>query len=522
MKGKKIGIVVIEIFIILLGFVGMTLAIDKLVSEESKINLQSGDFFVDYKGDMNANVDNLEPINDDIVNINTKNGVIRLDFSVKGTKENPDNTIIYDIIMTDINIDCPLLNKYTKWNLYKNGQLLSNGNMSPEFDGNVYKENLKLTNIQEDLPRYNEKYDNYTFIMWISESCNNINDCSLVNQNEILDATLSFKVFVALYSGTKVENTRVPNYDTSCASVPILYNNMIPVYYKNGNTIKANKDNGDEDNLWYNYNDKKWANSVIVNKDIYYEGEIIPEEDILAYYVWIPKYSYKTWNINNEINYQAYDAYGKGIDIKFSDGTIQCIDNKCNGNNLEYYTHPAFNSIKGFWVSKYEVSNDMKFIPNKEVYTHSDVNKFINKFDTIPRLYKLKGDIDSKVIDNLEWGAIAYLSHSKYGNLNIESNDSYISGKNINDSTTGNQYGVFDMSGGASEYVYTNSSLGSATQEILLDNSTTWNNNYYEYDTENSYYIRGGLQRGIYSYTTFNESSPLISSRNILKEKSSD
>ena len=54
-------------------------------------------------------------------------------------------------MMNEMKVDCTLLNEYTKWNLYKNGKLISSGNLSPEFDGNVLGDTMRLTNIQEDL-----------------------------------------------------------------------------------------------------------------------------------------------------------------------------------------------------------------------------------------------------------------------------------------------------------------------------------------------------------------------------------
>ena len=65
---------------------------------------------------------------------------------------------------------------------------------------------------------------------------------------------------------------------------------------------------------------------------------------------------------------------------------------------------------------------------------------------------------------NDEWGAAAYLSRSKYGKndeVTINSNSLYYTGggsgnayvNNVAQGTTGNVYGVYDMSGGAWEYV---------------------------------------------------------------------
>ena len=79
---------------------------------------------------------------------------------------------------------------------------------------------------------------------------------------------------------------------------------------------------------------------------------------------------------------------------------------------------------------------------------------------------------------NSEWGAVAYLSHSSYGlnGTEIEPNTVYyttggsstkseIYTTNAGQSTTGNAYGVYDMSGGVSEYTanYVNYTSGSFT-----------------------------------------------------------
>ena len=43
-----------------------------------------------------------------------------------------------------------------------------------------------------------------------------------------------------------------------------------------------------------------------------------PQSDILAYYVWIPRYKYRVWNITRQAGDEstyAYPAYSKGIDI---------------------------------------------------------------------------------------------------------------------------------------------------------------------------------------------------------------
>ncbi|MFA7157207.1 MAG: hypothetical protein WC123_05905, partial [Bacilli bacterium] len=72
---------------------------------------------------------------------------------------------------------------------------------------------------------------------------------------------------------------------------------------------------------------------------------------------------------------------------------------------------------------------------------------------------------NSHLMRNSEWGAVAYLAQSKYGRNGVEvgmnlSSGYYTGGvsgatahTNVGQSTTGNCYGVFDMNGGAWEYV---------------------------------------------------------------------
>ena len=72
------------------------------------------------------------------------------------------------------------------------------------------------------------------------------------------------------------------------------------------------------------------------------------------------------------------------------------------------------------------------------------------------------------MMKNMEWGAVAYLKQSKYGlgttDIAINDNSSFYTGggtsdaykTNVAQSTTGNIYGVYDMSGGAVESVMGN------------------------------------------------------------------
>ena len=251
-----------------------------------------------------------------------------------------------------------------------------------------------------------------------------------------------------------------------------------------------------EDDWWYNYDNKKWANAVMVRTDkdsnvsgsssreqymSAIEGTKILEDDILAYYVWIPRYRYKLFNVNSEV------MDPKRIEIRFEEKT----DTKSTGSaNGEWLTHPAFtfgtDELSGIWVGKFETSGtaDVPTIKsaqaslvNQNVSTQFNTSKQFGTFTYLTS--NGVSQVDAHMMKNTEWGAVAYLKQSKYGlaltdianNAYYASSSpyymagcgpksetdltsttttctSYTSNVGIKASTTGNVYGVYDMSGG--------------------------------------------------------------------------
>ena len=303
-------------------------------------------------------------------------------------------------------------------------------------------------------------------------------------------------------------------------------------------------------------------------------GTTILNKDIKSSYVWIPRFKYMVWNGLGENGVDSYQAYQKGINISFENGTnksgvINCNNNICysdatnttvlsNLDNGKYYTHVAFNKhdspVTGFWVSKYEISTDKSqniiVSKDKEIWRN---NNLVNYYAAIKNM-----NTNAAIIKNSEWGAIVYLTHSKYGVCNSDSckvingNNTYISGNSLEDSTTGNIYGVFDMSGSASEIVmssyptdkselsldsnevsdipisnydyeiYDNVEfiLGDATKELNLDNGI-WHDDTVNFDT-GSWIIRGGnitkSLKGIFAYgRTDGSKQDYISTRTVIK-----
>ena len=334
LKKQNAFIIVLEFAIISFIVIGLSYA---LYNFSNNFNLKTVELGIDTDiyGDTKVDSANIKllPILDSEVSTN-QNNVLKIKFKVRGNKKNVVNNIIYDIALVDLKIDCELLSKYLKWKLIKNNETISNGSFSTEFD-TIIDDRLVLTNIQEELVDYSKEADEYEFHMWISDSCQstNILECENVeDQSNLLNKSISGKIEIELYTGSKSELIRNPslentpsscikNLDESGANLPNLDNSMIAVYYneETHQWHKADEKNSNINHQWYDYNNKKWANAVIVKDYKAYKesklGNEIKNEDIIAFYVWIPRYSYQVWNIEGKEEL-AHD-YIKGINIKF-------------------------------------------------------------------------------------------------------------------------------------------------------------------------------------------------------------
>ena len=367
--------------------------------------------------------------------------------------------------------------------------------------------------------------------------------------------------------------------DNSGANRPELFENMVPIKYENNKWIVA-----DTSQKWYDYNNKEWANAVVLNKGVTKNiGNEITEEEISLWYVWIPRYKYTIFNGNNE------GVTAKLINITFEhgksntgtlqcrtidDGSEMCTDNLNGGtiNQISTYTHPAFKfgntELTGFWVGKFEVSGStsaIKVKPNVTSLRSQTVSSFFTAIQNVKTTYGIN-NADSHMMKNMEWGAVAYLKQSKYGlgttDIAVNDNASYYTGggtsdaykTNVAQSTTGNIYGVYDMSGGAWEYVmgnyndtisssgfssmpdkkyynkYTSSTgkMGDATMETLKTSGTYgggdgWYSDFTKFPPTNGqwFYRSGGNSDAKYAgvfyfYSSGGQSIKTISSRAVL------
>ena len=288
-----------------------------------------------------------------------------------------------------------------------------------------------------------------------------------------------------------------------------------------GEEYSYTKGTGSSDN-----NSSKWANArVTIN-------------DVDSYFVWIPRYAYRIIYFDSAESKKAYqegtltevDAVSQGKIIGYSDsrGIVDASGKKAK--NIEstpktmvskdyFMVHPAFMDgsstgfqngewnaeLSGIWVGKYETSGSSSQLKVQPGMTSFRSVKIRDMY-TYSKAYSK--DLKSHMLKNSEWGAVAYLTESTYGRNGTEisqnTNSSYTTGggtgtayydTNKLQSSTGNEYGIYDLSGGAYEYVagyYKDGSLsnGSSFAKGTSDEYST------AYDSEgnssyNKYYKYG-------------------------------
>ena len=258
-------------------------------------------------------------------------------------------------------------------------------------------------------------------------------------------------------------------------------------------------------NKWYSYessgeNKGMWANAVTVTSDkleTYKNasvGTTISMDDITTMWVWIPRF-----NAVTPSNYNGGAQASPGaIDVTFVKENEPAIDAFTFGDK----------ELAGFWYGKFETShgtltssttannlgctnetcsnaNGIIIKPNVTSLSNNNVSNFFFASRSMEQTGNSFGfvntEVDTHMSKSSEWGAVTYLTQSIYGRctssttcteVGINNNSSFITGygapaKSNNSvtngaydtslgkdaSTTGTIYGIYDMSGGANEYV---------------------------------------------------------------------
>ena len=560
-RGKQIVITVLAIVSLIVITIGVSYSFFTYTREGTTENvIKSGSITFLYtevsKVGRGIELSDAYPISDEEGKIQTGEGKV-FDFKVTSTTSS-STSIPYEVTArkkADSTLDEEAVKVYlTEVNGEEKEILLDKYSNLEQTSVNVPSGTVEKTIYTGIVPANNSNYEkNFRLRMWIDNSV----DFSPVkdeNGNDIYPYNnKTFTLTVNVYANGKV----VTIDDTYKEAIlngtdPILKDNLVPVVISDtGIVTKA-----DTNSEWYSYEKKNWANSVILKDEsiVYKNGETIPEDNIESYFVWIPKYSYQLFDLGNYSSLTSISDKTQGINIKFgTSNTSDSVTGECttpfennqaiagsSGNCKvgDYMTHPAFLAFDttGLWVGKFETGydgatstaaaqvntvNTSKIIIKPNVYSWRNItvgNAFKNSYD-------YNRNLDSHMMKNTEWGAVAYLQHSKYGSqtvVRINNNSAYITGYaatveptlgyaggtstagnridsttigqdgtytinylNSNSnfaSTTGNKSGVYDMSGGGFEYV-----MGYTTSASSAGGSSNITSIYSDFFTNSSW-----------------------------------
>ena len=295
------------------------------------------------------------------------------------------------------------------------------------------------------------------------------------------------------------------------ANKPELAEGMIPIKYNGTKWVTTTED--DED--WYNYNESgskyesKWANIMLSDgkykSDTVEAGTEVEEADLGSMFVWIPRYAYKIEN--------GYHSSTAGeISIEFLEGTSSHKTGVNIGSYPEYsysetaseskmnnyVVHPAFNydetQLTGLWIAKFIASRtdatdksagsseQIKIVGNKyacsmylgKIYTTCiGMNDEGNNYG----LTSNDEEVDPHLMKNTEWGAMTYLTQSKYGlnkdnptrTLDFAVGANYK--KNVQNGSTKNIYGIYDLETKDSISMYVSAYLNNENSELKTNGS---------------------------------------------------
>ncbi len=581
-KNKKI-ILVLGILTVIFTIIGGSLAYFSWISSEAqKTNIvftveRTFSCAADGGGSITNNSAMIVPT---LVNSSTSSNYIKREVKVTPTINESGKTIYMDLWLDINKLDSGLSNStHFNYAFTATDSYPTEATRSGNFNGKKVGDKVMLL----DSETFSAS-DTSTYYLWIWLDANE-------TSSDTMDQSFSLSLNGSCTDAIPVE----PN-------APDLDDGMIPVVISDtGITKTISKD----DTSWYNYKKKQWANVVLVNNNsranyLNTTGVTVNEDDILAYYVWIPRYKYKIWSVDNDYkngkeqeiqivfenkNDIAYvpnvetviscaslenpteDDYPDCYGAPYNNVTAEekqklitwwhsfisaemntsytleqattdvsnCLNNgSCliqgledqgevsveamigvyNNDNTDkiiptgtfietnefelvpkignYITHPAFwwdnNSdgvleqseiLNGIWVGKFETTgtaNTPTIKPNVKSLTSQNVSTqfaTLQKFST--STYGSTSKVDAHMMKNSEWGAVAYLSHSKYGvNREVYINNSALyytgrSGGNVGGSTAINT-------------VYTDQT---STTEYNAYGFYTWDGYLLEYNTQN-------------------------------------
>ena len=305
-------------------------------------------------------------------------------------------------------------------------------------------------------------------------------------------------------------------------NTPNLGEGMTPIKWNGSTWIETTGD----DPEWYDYTNKKWANATTSDGSMW---------------VWIPRYAYSIMSGYNTSTAGTIKVeFMKGTSNETSTGRTN-FDNASGQGN--WNIHPAFeygSTVSGIWVAKFEASSvegnknssSGDNVTSKTLQVKPNVSSW--RYITLENMYTVcenyNKSLNSHLIKNDEWGAVAYLSKSKYGKeteeIGLNTSVDFITGsvgdkytptisdytseEGVKASTTGTIWGIYDMRGGAAEYIaaYVDNGHSMLTKygESMI-NGEEKKKNVYDTGTSDSQYKNYGESKSKYGDALYETST---------------
>ena len=460
-----------------------------------------------------------------------------------------DNALVNPILISNLGNSKKIANAKV---IYNNSFMYNNSN---EIQTHTYRLRVWL---KSDI-----NMSKYTVKQEIDDSKTNIS---------LTGCTFKFKVNVSTVE-QNLDTSGANKPVLASNMIPVYYDEANSVWKK---ADVNNKDSSYQWYSYNSTGDKKgmWANAVTVkdtNRQTYLNatpGTTISMDDITTMWVWIPRFKVNTTDFGtisgechcSNISYTTREECEnigslwscpnpRAIDVTFVKQNETAIDAFTFGNK----------ELSGFWYGKFEVGGTLASSCTNETCNVSNIvvkpnmtslrSQKVSSYFFASRSMEqpnnsfgfINSEVDTHMSKNNEWGAVAYLTHSIYGRctdsttcteVGINNNGSYITGygapagSKYNDtngayntslgkeaSTTKNIYGIYDMSGGAYEYVmgvynkaigysgfnglpdakYYNNYTGSSYTGHALDETAGWySDDAYFPNMSVSWFLRGG------------------------------
>ena len=302
--------------------------------------------------------------------------------------------------------------------------------------------------------------------------------------------------------------------DSKKVNAPRISQGMIPIKFNGKNWVICSESDTEWYNYdtkkWANI-----MLSDGTYKDKSQVGQVVEDKDLGSMFVWIPRYAYSINKYKTPVGGDGNGLEGEGTSQNIT--KVVFLQGRTNSDGVTEYptdynqasvlpgkptpmiVHPAFtfgdSQLPGIWSAKFEASmaevnnntinnnnvnnKTIKVLPNKNTWRYICIG---NVFDNCLNMrnnaiYGLSADIDSHLMKNNEWGAVSYFTVSQYGvtptfnskcdkinvpnGLDWEGYSEYSAGSNVSgeykinitQSSTGNETGIYDLNGGAWEYV---------------------------------------------------------------------